>query len=64
MRSMPGSWATNRPWSRAVWVGYDNPRNLGSSETGGGLSLPIWINFMCEALRGVPVTDWPFRPAW
>jgi len=39
----------------ATWVGYDTPRNLGSRETGGGLSLPIWINFMSEALRGVPV---------
>ena len=41
----------------AVWVGYDNPRNLGSRETGGGLSLPIWIAFMQEALRDVPVTE-------
>ena len=39
----------------ATWVGYDTPRNLGSRETGGGLSLPIWISFMSEALRGVPV---------
>ena len=39
----------------ATWVGYDNPRNLGSRETGGGLALPIWISFMGEALRGVPV---------
>lgn len=40
-----------------VWMGYDNPKPLGSSsaETGGGLSLPIWINFMKEALQGVPV---------
>ena len=40
-----------------VWMGYDNPRPLGSTnaETGGGLSLPIWINFMKEALQGVPV---------
>ena len=40
-----------------VWMGYDNPRPLGSSnaETGGGLSLPIWINFMQHALQGVPV---------
>lgn len=38
----------------AVWVGYDTPRNLGSRETGGGLSLPIWISFMQEALKGVP----------
>lgn len=41
----------------AVWVGYDNPRNLGSRETGGGLSLPIWINFMQTALQGVPVAE-------
>ncbi|MEN9903632.1 MAG: hypothetical protein RLZZ555_197 [Pseudomonadota bacterium] len=41
----------------AVWVGYDNPRNLGSRETGGGLALPIWIGFMQQALRNTPVTD-------
>ncbi len=41
----------------AVWVGYDTPRNLGSRETGGGLALPIWINFMSEALRDVPVAE-------
>jgi len=39
----------------ATWFGYDTPRNLGSRETGGGLSLPIWISFMGEALKGVPV---------
>lgn len=39
----------------AAWVGYDTPRNLGSRETGGGLSLPIWIDFMQEALKDVPV---------
>ncbi len=43
----------------AVWVGYDNPRNLGSRETGGGLSLPIWISFMQEALKNVPVAELP-----
>ena len=43
----------------AVWVGYDTPRNLGSRETGGGLSLPIWINFMSEALRDTPVMELP-----
>ncbi|EHN66709.1 MULTISPECIES: penicillin-binding protein 1A [Comamonas] len=39
------------------WIGYDTPRNLGSRETGGGLSLPIWINFMQHALKGVPVAE-------
>jgi len=42
----------------AAWVGYDSPRNLGSRETGGGLSLPIWISFMTEALKGVPVASY------
>ncbi|QEA13676.1 penicillin-binding protein 1A [Comamonas flocculans] len=40
-----------------TWIGYDTPRNLGSRETGGGLSLPIWIDFMQYALKGVPVTQ-------
>ena len=42
----------------AAWVGYDTPRNLGSRETGGGLSLPIWIDYMGEALKGVPVAEY------
>ncbi len=46
----------------AVWVGYDNPKNLGSRETGGGLSLPIWISFMQEALKNVPVAELPVPP--
>lgn len=41
-----------------VWMGYDTPRSLGESETGGRLSLPIWITFMEHALKGVPVTDY------
>ncbi|HET8899529.1 MAG TPA: penicillin-binding transpeptidase domain-containing protein, partial [Rhodanobacteraceae bacterium] len=41
----------------SVWIGYDTPRNLGARETGGGLSLPIWINFMQSALKGVPVAQ-------
>ncbi|HVL44622.1 MAG TPA: penicillin-binding protein, partial [Acidovorax sp.] len=39
------------------WIGYDTPRNLGSRETGGGLSLPVWISFMERALKGVPVME-------
>lgn len=46
-----------------TWIGYDTPRNLGSRETGGGLSLPIWINFMQHALKDVPVADsYPVPP--
>ena len=39
-----------------VWVGYDNTRKLGDHETGGGLSLPIWIEFMGKALKNVPIS--------
>jgi penicillin-binding protein 1A len=40
-----------------AWMGYDQPRNLGNRETGGGLALPIWIGFMQKALKSVPVED-------
>ncbi|WP_219851636.1 penicillin-binding protein 1A [Methylibium rhizosphaerae] len=40
-----------------VWIGYDQPRKLGSRETGGGLSLPVWIDYMSYALKGVPVQE-------
>ncbi len=38
------------------WMGYDTPKSLGSSETGGGLMLPIWVDFMKSTLQGVPET--------
>ncbi|WP_175908465.1 penicillin-binding protein 1A [Burkholderia sp. BCC1640] len=37
-----------------AWIGYDNPRSLGDRETGGGLSLPVWIDYMGAALKGTP----------
>jgi penicillin-binding protein 1A len=40
-----------------AWFGYDNPRSLGDRETGGGLALPIWINYMSYALKGQPETE-------
>lgn len=40
-----------------VWMGYDTPRSLGDRETGGGLSLPVWISYMETALKGVPVME-------
>lgn len=42
-----------------VWIGYDAPRKLGDNETGGGLALPIWIEYMKSALNGVPVVQYP-----
>ena len=40
-----------------VWIGYDTPRKLGDRETGGGLALPVWIEYMGYALKGVPVQE-------
>jgi penicillin-binding protein 1A len=37
-----------------VWIGYDTPRKLGDRETGGGLALPVWMEYMSYALRSVP----------
>ena len=36
------------------WMGFDQPRPLGVHETGGGLALPVWIDYMAGALQGVP----------
>ncbi|HET8808407.1 MAG TPA: penicillin-binding protein 1A [Methylophaga sp.] len=36
------------------WIGFDNPRSLGRFETGGRAALPMWIDFMRDALRNVP----------
>jgi len=41
-----------------VWIGYDTPRKLGDRETGGGLALPVWIEYMGYALRNTPVQEY------
>ena len=40
-----------------VWIGFDNPKKLGDRETGGGLALPVWIEYMAQALKGAPVVE-------
>ena len=42
-----------------VYVGYDQPRNMGKQATGGELAVPIFTEFMSEALEGKPPT--PFN---
>jgi penicillin-binding protein 1A len=37
-----------------AWMGYDQPKSLGSREFGAQLALPIWVQYMGRALRGVP----------
>ncbi len=40
-----------------VWIGYDNPKKLGDRETGGGLALPVWIEYMAQTLKGAPLKE-------
>jgi penicillin-binding protein 1A len=59
--AMDAWFAGFQPGLAAVtWIGYDTPRKMGSSaqETGGGLSLPVWISYMEHALKGVPVVQY------
>jgi penicillin-binding protein 1A len=42
-----------------AWIGFDQPRNLGNKETGGGLALPIWIGYMQKALKNIPIEERP-----
>ena len=42
-----------------VYVGFDTPKSLGSNETGSSVALPIFIDFMKQALKDTPST--PFR---
>jgi penicillin-binding protein 1A len=37
-----------------AWMGYDQPKSLGSRETGGGASLPVWLGYMENALKAFP----------
>jgi penicillin-binding protein 1A len=38
----------------SVWVGADDNRPLGTVEQGAVTAVPIWVDYMREALRGVP----------
>jgi penicillin-binding protein 1A len=38
-----------------IYVGFDDRRSLGETESGAHAALPIWINFMQEALKPLPV---------
>ena len=40
------------------WAGFDEPKTLGKNETGGRVALPIWINYMEKALKGIPVATY------
>jgi len=37
-----------------AWMGFDQPKSLGSRETGGGAALPIWLEYMRTVLKDQP----------
>ena len=37
-----------------AWVGFDQPKSLGRSQTGGVVALPMWLGYMEKMLKGVP----------
>jgi penicillin-binding protein 1A len=45
-----------------VWVGFDQERPLGEGEEGSRTAVPIWTNFMREALRTQPERPRPLPP--
>lgn len=44
----------NHQIATTVWVGFDQPATLGYREFGGTAALPIWVDYMREALDGMP----------
>ena len=45
-----------------AWMGYDDPKSLGGREFGATAALPIWIQYMREALKGKPESQLPVPP--
>ncbi len=46
----------------AVWVGFDDGKNVGKGETGGRAAAPIWTDFMVKATSGRPTKDFVQPP--
>lgn len=45
-----------------VWVGRDDSTPIGDKITGGGIAVPIWLEFMQKAHPRTPVRDFPVPP--
>lgn len=40
-----------------LYMGYDSPKPMGKGATGGGLSAPIFKEFMADAMKDKPIVD-------
>ncbi|KNY10650.1 penicillin-binding protein [Achromobacter piechaudii] len=45
-----------------VWMGFDQPKSLGTNEFGSGLALSTWLDYMQPVLKGMPEAKQPPRP--
>ncbi|MNQ38063.1 Penicillin-binding protein 1A [compost metagenome] len=45
-----------------VWMGFDQPKSLGTNEFGSGLALSTWLDYMQPVLKGVPESKPAPRP--
>jgi len=52
----------SRDLAVGVWVGFDEPKSLGSRETGALAALPIWQAFMERAIEIQPLTEFATPP--
>ncbi|TDQ35483.1 penicillin-binding protein 1A [Thiopseudomonas denitrificans] len=43
----------------SVWAGFDQPETLGRREYGATISLPIWVDYMGQALADSPASNQP-----
>jgi len=48
----------HRDLSATVWIGTDDFSSLGDNEFGSSIALPIWVDFMSDALIDVPIDPW------
>ncbi len=42
-----------------VYIGFDRPRSMGRAGFGGTIALPVWVEYMRYALKGVPQKEMP-----
>ena len=43
----------------SVWAGFDQPESLGRREYGSTIALPIWVDYMGQALADTPASNQP-----
>jgi penicillin-binding protein 1A len=53
----------NSQVATTVWVGFDEPASMGRGEAGSVAALPIWVDYMSDALKEVP-HDNQEPPSW